>query len=187
MSQCPGVAEQRQAELAESSGGLQEQLRRFQVPDAAKTHTCCEKYPRHELLRCQATKSGVNAGSGSISYPQIGARPEWDHSWPLHCKGIHLERKHTEDVPPGQDFYKHCKSGIVHHCSHGETASNCKLTMNANFKKLERRFHFWRPKCLRCFPKDSSRIRSFEQLTGSVGEIVKGAWPSASAVSQDDK
>ena len=70
--------------------------------------------------------------------------------------------RYIEDVPPGQDFYKHVKSDTAHCCSLGETVSNCKLNMSGNFKKLERRFHFRHPKCLRCFPKDSNRIRNIE-------------------------
>lgn len=80
--------------------------------------------------------------------------------------------RYIEDVPPGQDFYKHVKSGTAHCGSLGETVSNCKLNMSGNFNKLERRFHFRHPKC-RCFPKDSNRIRNIEQLTGSVDNLIK--------------
>mmetsp|Transcript_28330 Transcript_28330/g.46610 ORF Transcript_28330/g.46610 Transcript_28330/m.46610 type:complete len:825 (+) Transcript_28330:1-2475(+) len=81
----------------------------------------------------------------------------------------------TEHVPEGRDFFKHIKSGIVHSCKVGETVSVCKLNMGANFKLLARTFHFRHPKCLRCFPKDSDRIRSVEQLTDSLDGFLKRA------------
>eukprot|EP00435_Cladocopium_sp_Y103_P055737 s2737_g18.t1 len=89
--------------------------------------------------------------------------------------------RYAEHVPQDMDFYKHSKSGIVHGCKLGETVSNCKLNMSGNFKKLARKFHFKHPKCLRCFPKDSNRIRSVEQLTHSLDSFIKRARPSESS------
>ena len=47
--------------------------------------------------------------------------------------------------------------------------------MSGNYKKLERMFHVKLPKCLRCFPKDSNRIRNLDQLSQSLDSCVKRA------------
>eukprot|EP00435_Cladocopium_sp_Y103_P035683 s1901_g9.t1 len=91
--------------------------------------------------------------------------------------------RYVEHVPEAMDYYKHLKSGIVHGCKLGETVSSCKLTMSSNYRKLERKFHFKHPKCLRCFPKDCDRIRSVNQLTHSLDSFIKRARTSEPAES----
>ena len=85
-----------------------------------------------------------------------------------------------EHVPESLDFYRHAKSGILHACKLGETVTKCKLSMNANFRKLGRSFTFRYPKCLRCFPKDNNRIRSVDALASALDASVKRARNSAS-------
>ena len=79
----------------------------------------------------------------------------------------------SEDVPGDKDFYKHVKSMIVHSCALNSKISACKLTMNENYKLLDRRLHTKLPKCLRCFPKDNNRIRSLEGLTEALDMSLK--------------
>ena len=81
--------------------------------------------------------------------------------------------RHIEEVPEGQEFFKHVKSGIVHSRATGQLVSQCKLTMSSNYKKLERRLFVNFPKCLRCFPKDHNRIRHVGQLTKSLDTFLK--------------
>ena len=79
----------------------------------------------------------------------------------------------SEDVPEGFEFFRHCKSGIVHKCAVSQNLSQCKITMSSNYRKLERRVFVNHPKCLRCFPKDHNRIGDVDQLTRSLDGFLK--------------
>lgn len=80
-----------------------------------------------------------------------------------------------EFVPEGIDFFRHVKSGILHACKTKETVSRCRVNMGQNFRKLGRSFTFRYPKCLRCFPKDHSRIRSVDEMADAFDSVVKRA------------
>ena len=81
----------------------------------------------------------------------------------------------SEEVPAGVDFYRHRKSSIVHRAKSGSKVASCGASMNANFTELPRVFTVRWPKCLKCFPKNSNRIRSVEQLTGALDDALKRA------------
>ena len=127
-----------------------------------------------ELVAAGVVEIESSSGSDSSS-----SSTESDSSSTVPVANDSLVR-YTEEVPPGQEFFKHCKSGIVHCCKSNELTSRCKLSMGANFKKLDRKFHFKYPKCLRCFPKDSDRIRSVQQMADNLDAFLKKARSSAS-------
>lgn len=81
----------------------------------------------------------------------------------------------TERVPEGFLFFKHRKSGIVHSRKDGQEAFSCKTKLTENFCPLPAVFHVRLPKCLKCFPKDTERIRNLSQLTKAVDAAVKKA------------
>ena len=127
-----------------------------------------------ELVAAGVVEIELSSGSDSSS-----SSTESDSSSTVPVANDSLVR-YTEEVLPGQDFFKHCKSGIVHCCKSNELTSRCKLSMGANFKKMDRKFHFKYPKCLRCFPKDSDRIRSVQQMADNLDAFLKEARSSAS-------
>ena len=74
----------------------------------------------------------------------------------------------VEVVPEGLTFYKHRKSAIMHKVKEGQKVAACGAQMSANFQQLAQRITVRWPKCLKCFPKDSNRIRNISQLTGAL-------------------
>ena len=73
-----------------------------------------------------------------------------------------------EHVPEGFEFHKHKKSAIVHKVKCGHKVASCGVQLSANLQKMPQELKVRWPKCLKCFPKDGSRIRSVAQLTGAL-------------------
>ena len=78
---------------------------------------------------------------------------------------------YSETVPDGVDFYKHRKSAIVHKVKCGNHIAACGVAMSSNLVKMPRVLSVRWPKCLKCFPKDSNRIRNVDQL----GDAIESA------------
>ena len=79
----------------------------------------------------------------------------------------------SEDVPEGVTFYKHKKSAILHKVKTGLKTAACGAVMGLNFTELPRVLKVRWPKCLKCFPKDTGRIRSIDQLTNAVDAALQ--------------
>ena len=78
----------------------------------------------------------------------------------------------SEEVPEGLDFYKHKKSAIVHRVKSGGNTATCGAVMTKNFQMMPRILRVKWPKCLKCFPKDSNRIRNLDQLSNALDAAV---------------
>jgi hypothetical protein len=81
----------------------------------------------------------------------------------------------VEVVPEGLTYYKHRKSAIVHKVTAGQKVAACGAQMSANFQQLTQRLTVRWPKCLKCFPKDSNRIRNLSQLNGALDAALDKA------------
>lgn len=86
---------------------------------------------------------------------------------------IRLGHHYTEMVPEGFDFYKHSKSKRVHLTVQNERKSKCKMDMSGNFEKMPRVFHFKFPKCLRCFPNTTGRVRTRDDAVKALDDALK--------------
>ena len=82
---------------------------------------------------------------------------------------------YCELVPEGFEYYKHRKSAIVHKVKVGKDVAACGLLLSINLQQMSRKISVRWPKCLKCFPKDSNRIRSVAQLTGALDTALKRA------------
>ena len=79
----------------------------------------------------------------------------------------------SEQVPEGFEFFRHKKSAIVHRVKESSRVAACGAAMNVNFSQMPRVLKVRWPKCLKCFPKDGSRIRSVEQLNQALDGALK--------------
>ena len=79
----------------------------------------------------------------------------------------------TEDVPADKDFYRHCKSGIIHSCEAGKRVALCKVHINANYKLMSRTMQVRYAKCIRCFPRNNNRLRSVSDVVGALDSALK--------------
>ena len=80
------------------------------------------------------------------------------------------ENFYSEVAPDGKVFYKHKKSFIMHICDEDSAMTQCKVRLSRNFEQLPREVRFKYPKCIRCFPKSSGRIRSVEDMIGALDQ-----------------
>ena len=78
---------------------------------------------------------------------------------------------YSENVPDGLDFFRHRKSSIVHKVKIGSHIAACGIAMSNNLVKMPRVLSVRSRKCLKCFPKDSNRIRNLDQL----GDAIESA------------
>ena len=78
-----------------------------------------------------------------------------------------------ERVPEGVTFYKHRKSSIVHRVKVGSKVAACGAALTQNLQEMPRILRVRWPKCLKCFPKDSNRLRSVSELTDAVDAALK--------------
>ena len=77
-----------------------------------------------------------------------------------------------EVVPDGLTYFKHRKSAIMHKVTTGQKVAACGAQVTANFQELAKRITVRWPKCLKCFPKDGSRIRNLSQLNGALDAVL---------------
>ena len=86
------------------------------------------------------------------------------------------DRAFVEEVPPGEEYFAHKKSGILHRVKCGSLAFICKLKPGMNHERVTTRFFFKYPKCSKCFAErhkgagmaeeDSAEFsRAFKKLT----------------------
>ena len=125
------------------------------------------------LFGWQAASQGlveIDSSSGSDSSSSDTSSSEEEAEQP--------ERKtlqYREEVPESLTYYRHKRSQILHKLSNGNEVFACKVRPNVNFVELDRVIHFKFPKCLRCFPNDSGRIRNIDQLTEALDSAVSKA------------
>ena len=81
----------------------------------------------------------------------------------------------SELVPPGFNFWRHAKSGLVHCAKVVAEKTKCGQKITENFTSLDRIIRVRHPKCLNCFPKDPNRIRKVEDLVGHLDAAIKRA------------
>ena len=81
----------------------------------------------------------------------------------------------VDRVPEGQQYYKHRKSAIMHRVKNGQKVAACGSQLTANFQLMPREIKVRWPKCLKCFSKDSNRIRNLSQLTGAIDNALSRA------------
>ena len=83
------------------------------------------------------------------------------------------EPLYEEHVPEGVSYFKHVKSQRVHSADMDSSITKCKMKFNENFKLLDRVFHFKWPKCLRCFPSASGRIRTRDDAISALDAAIE--------------
>ena len=105
--------------------------------------------------------SSSDSSSDDLSDDEERAPPKFSHP------------RYSEDVPADRDFYRHCKSGILHSCESGKRVAACKVAINANYKLLERTMKIRYAKCIRCFPKDNNRVRNMDEMVQALDSAVK--------------
>ena len=79
----------------------------------------------------------------------------------------------VEHVPEGVEFFKHKKSAIVHRAKIGSKVAACGAVLGLNFSQMPRTLRVRWPKCLKCFPKDTTRIRNLDQMNEALGSALK--------------
>eukprot|EP00435_Cladocopium_sp_Y103_P068453 s116_g31.t1 len=79
----------------------------------------------------------------------------------------------SETVPEGVEYYKHRKSSIVHKVKPGSASAACGAVLSSNLQLMPRVLRVRWPKCLKCFPKDSSRIRNVDQMVGALDAVLQ--------------
>ena len=79
---------------------------------------------------------------------------------------------YSENVPDGVDFSKHRKSSIVHKVKIGSHIAACGVAVSTNLVKMPRVLSVRWPKCSKCFPKASIRIRNLDQV-GDANESAR--------------
>eukprot|EP00435_Cladocopium_sp_Y103_P046527 s625_g13.t1 len=80
---------------------------------------------------------------------------------------------YSERVPDGINYYKHRKSSIMHKVKPDAAVAACGAAVTANLVLMPRVLHVRWPKCLKCFPRDPSRIRNVDQMVGALDEALK--------------
>ena len=103
----------------------------------------------------------LDSSSGSESYSESSSSSDDDAV--VKKPDIHA---YSELVPEGVEFYKHRKSAIVHEVKSGKNVASCGAQISANLQLMPRQISVRWPKCLKCFPKDKNRIRSFSAHRG---------------------
>lgn len=101
----------------------------------------------------------IDSSSGSDSSSDSSSSSTADS---MVCKA--REREPLETVPDGFVYYKHRKSMIMHEAKVNGSSTTCHVRLSPNLIALGRRLFFKYPKCLRCFPGNTDRIRSVDQL-----------------------
>ena len=81
--------------------------------------------------------------------------------------------RYSEEVPADRDYYRHCKSGILHSCEVGKQVAICKVKINSNYKLMSRTMQVRFAKCIRCFPRNNNRLRSLGEVVGALDSAVK--------------
>ena len=79
----------------------------------------------------------------------------------------------SEEVPADLCYFKHKKSAIMHRVKRDAHVAACGAVMSSNFVQLPRVLKVRWPKCLKCFPKDSSRIRTVDQMAEALDAAVQ--------------
>ena len=79
----------------------------------------------------------------------------------------------SEEVPADLCYFKHKKSAIMHRVKRDAQVAACGAVMGSNFVQLPRVLKVRWPKCLKCFPKDSSRIRTVDQMAEALDAAVQ--------------
>ena len=105
--------------------------------------------------------SSSDSSSDNLSEDEERAPPKFSHP------------RYSEDVPADRDFYRHNKSGILHSCETGKRVAVCKVTINANYKLMNRTMQIRYAKCIRCFPKNNNRVRSVDDMVQALDSAVK--------------
>ena len=113
----------------------------------------------------------IDSSSGSDSNSDSGSSE--DESSSEHFNNALPKPVYTEHVPEGLDFVVHKKSKILHKRKSGSETTICKTRVTANFFTTDRVIHFKFPKCMRCFVKDSNRLKTCEQLVAHMDETSK--------------
>ena len=103
----------------------------------------------------------LDSSSGSESYSESSSSSDDDAV--VKKPDIHA---YSELVPEGVEFYKHRKSAIVHEVKSGKNVASCGAQISTNLQLMPRQISVRWPKCLKCFPKDKNRIRSFSAHRG---------------------
>ena len=113
----------------------------------------------------------IDSSSGSDSNSDSSSSE--DESSSEHFNNALPKPVYTELVPEGMDFVVHKKSKILHKCKSGSESTICKTRVTANFFTTDRVIHFKYPKCMRCFVKDSNRLKTCEQSVAHMDETSK--------------
>ena len=105
------------------------------------------------------SSSNSSTSSSSSSDSPVVAQPE--------------REAYSEKVPDDCTFFKNKKSSIVHKVKRGCKASACGLSLSSNLQEMPRVLTVRWPKCIKCFPKDSNRLRNVEQMAEAIDIACK--------------
>ncbi len=87
---------------------------------------------------------------------------------PISARGYY-----SESAPEGKCFVKHRKSHILHLFEEGAGVTQCKVKISQNFLYLPDEIDFKYPKCIRCFPRNSGRLRSVDSMAAFLESAAK--------------
>ncbi len=86
------------------------------------------------------------------------------------------DRAFMEEVPAGESFFSHKKSGIMHRQLVGANSFVCKLKRGSNHIQIASTFYFKYPKCSKCFAerhKNASPLEGTSDLFDRASKKLK--------------
>ena len=88
------------------------------------------------------------------------------------------DRAYFEEVPRGEEYYSHKKSGILHRMKIGASSFICKLKPGRFHSEVTGRFHFKFPRCTKCFAerhKGASYAAGIPGVTDNASKRMRSA------------
>ena len=129
---------------------------------------------RLSLFPVPLVSSGVVAIDSSSGSSSSSSSSSSEDTEDLACalKAQDEDRPVFATADPGEVFYRHRKSGVVHRSVERSQATKCKAKLSQNFVRLGSELHMKLPKCLKRFPGDPDRVRTVEQMTGALDRAL---------------
>jgi len=174
VDEMPKVNQQAPVEDTVGAGNLISTAGRIQCKQEEFLQLCVDAGDELKVFGAELHNQGlieIDSSSGSDSDSDSSSSE--DESSSEHFNNALPKPVYTEHVPEGLDFVVHKKSKILHKRKSGSETTICKTRVTANFFTTDRVIHFKFPKCMRCFVKDSNRLKTCEQLVAHMDETSK--------------
>ena len=91
----------------------------------------------------------------------------------IEANPVSSRNYYSEFALEGKSFVKHRRSHILHLYDEGASVTQCKVKISQNFTFLPDEVDFKYPKCIRCFPRNSGRLRSVESMASFLESAAK--------------